>query len=83
MKEDLRHWHKHASVHCCDIVGQVLSTSDLFQSENLSVRQRAAVVVLVSVIVELFERQADAGGGAFATTFESANNCPDDFTPCF
>lgn len=61
------HLHKHAAVQVGDILGEVAGAGFLLEQEQLVVAERFAAGVLVGVVVELLQVEAQAGGGAFAS----------------
>lgn len=79
----LGHLHEHAAVQVGDILGEVAGAGFLLEQEQLVVAERFAAGVLVGVVVELLQVEAQAGGGAFASAGVGADDRADHLAPRF
>lgn len=79
----LGHLHEHAAIQVGDVLGEVAGAGFLLEQAQLVVAERLAAGVLVGVVVELLQVEAQAGGGAFATAGVGADNRADHLAPRF
>lgn len=79
----LGHLHEHAAVQVGDILGEVAGAGFLLEQEQLVVAERFAAGVLVGVVVELLQIEAQAGSGAFTTAGIGADDRADHLAPRF